>query len=175
MTMDLAVIQSVTNKRLPFERHTLVESRECPRCKGLGNYASHRTFGDRCMTCHGWGRLPTFKGRELLDKVALLIGGFAAYDEKGRFEGGKLRQIFARGLRAGMRIREYAAAVNAYRMVTEVEFRGDQGVIVRFNRGYPLSTTDLGTFSRELTDDEIDRADVFMAQFVGNGAVRVTE
>lgn len=107
----------------------------------------------------------------MLDAIAELLGGRPTYDEKGRFAEAPLAQIRATQLRAGMCVRPFGRLEMEYRAVTRVEQR-ELDTAAHFARGVPLVLGHLGELDRRLTDEEIDRADVYLAQHIGRGAVR---
>lgn len=157
-------------KLLSFEIAARVERRECPRCRGTGFH-----WAGPCFTCGGWAYLPTTTGRELLTSAAALIGGNAAFDSKARFDDIIIRHLFGHQLRAGMSVHPMANLpwrAEGNLIIASVEPRPKYGYLVTFTNGDRVSTTDLESWSRELTEDENLRANHWIAQFVGRGAVR---
>jgi hypothetical protein len=166
----LAKPRPIADQRLPFERTTLVESRPCSRCGGTGGFRS-----GACYDCNGWSRRPTTIGRELLKSVAALIGARPALDEKGRFDVAPLRTVYGRDVRPGMAIADIRLTPRP-RAKRVIDVQHPDPVVtgtvkITFVDGSRATATALATFARELTEEEIERADAWMAQHVGRGAV----
>lgn len=157
-------------KRLPFERAYLVDSKTCERCSGSGQYA----LGKPCYDCGQVGRRFTPAGIALILEVCELLGIEQPIDEhRRRWNVLADMPITAKRLRPGMRVRpaRYPGdRATPFRVVASNRSSGF-GHVLTFTDGSRLSIDPLKFFDRELTDDELARAEVVMADRRDKGAV----
>lgn len=143
---------------LPFERAYQLEAVVCDRCAGSGQ-ASNPTprMVPECWYCRSLGRRITAPGRRVFYEICELLGRPVTHQES-RIAPRHIEVIRAEQIRAGMRVASQAP--------------GAPFETLNADTAAALARQRLALFRRELTSDEIDRAEDLMASRVGAGVVR---
>jgi hypothetical protein len=152
-------------KYLAFEREIVLEGGVCPKCQGDGRVARAGV----CWSCNALGRKITLAGRELFYQVCELLGR-PIYKKESRIDVLHLGMVSADRVAVGMRVGDTHPSRREMGLVTAVERTPDARVVVRLESGTVIVKSSQEPLKRELTDPEIDRAQVFMAHYMGKGA-----
>ena len=130
-------------------------------------------MAERCYDCKGLGRVFTPAGAEVYRSICNMLGIEPLIDERRRVEPGFMRSMAAEWIRPGMRVRRSLNELNPppFRDVIGVEEQGGGWRLVKFADRERMLVAGYTRFSRALTAEELDQADVWLAQHIGKGAI----
>jgi hypothetical protein len=161
-----AAASSQAIRTLAFEHAFRVEAVRCQRCAGTGQYAVDKW----CMSCRALGRVLTVEGVTAYNAVCAMLAITPSVDERRRVRYEFMLSIQARYVVNGMRVRRPYAPLIWRDVVAVEEFAPSHKRLTYADGARDLFPPDF-LLMRELTEDEVERADVMLAQFVGKGAV----
>lgn len=162
-------------KLLSFERELLLDTVDCPRCSGSGQF-SHAPAGQSsvCYNCRGWGRKATSDALQLFYAICdLLNAPMSQVLREGRVEPKHLDRVFGRDLIVGMKVRPLSSGPTREwpEVITEIENVGLDSKRLTFADKSRKLVSAFDLLDRELTTEEVDRVQAFMREHLGRGAV----